>query len=125
MLDQIDKIASAANLRPDVARKATALVLSLIKSQGNQNKVDELFAKFEGADVLAVEGAAGGGLLAKMAGGMMGGPLAAISRMQSLGVSLDQSKIVHAMVLDHARKVAGDTLVREVAGNIPGVGGYL
>jgi hypothetical protein len=97
----------------------------LIKTQGNQNRVGELFAKLDGADELASEGSAGGGLLAKMAGGMMGGPLAAVSRMQSIGVSTDQSKIIHTMVLNHARKVAGDKLVREVAGNIPGIGGYL
>jgi hypothetical protein len=125
MLDQIDAIAFKTGVAPETTRKAVAIILSLIKTQGDQNKVVELFQSLHGADILAAEGSAGGGLLAKMAGGMMGGPLAAITRMQSLGVSHQQSKDVYSEVITIMRKQAGASLLRSAAGNIPGLSGYL
>jgi hypothetical protein len=125
MLNEIDAIARKACVTPETTRKAVAIILSLIRTQGDQNKVGALFALLEGADTLAAEGSAGGGLLSKMAGGMMGGPLAAITRMQTLGINQQQTKDIYSEVIAIMQKLAGAPLVRGAAGNIPGLSGYL
>jgi hypothetical protein len=121
----IAMISSELGLRSDTVRQALAIQLSLIRTQGQTGSVDALFDKLPGAAELAAEGTQGGGLLGKMAGGMMGGPLAAATRMQAAGLSPPQSGAVTAALIAYAKKAAGDKLVRQAASNIPGLSGYL
>jgi hypothetical protein len=55
---------------------------------------------------------------------MMGGPLAAISKLTAVGLSMDQIKSLGVATLDYAREKAGPQLVKDVAGSIPGLSGY-
>ncbi len=125
MHDLMAQISNQLAISPERTEKAVGMVLNLIQTQGNGSVVAELFSKLDGAEALATRSGSGSGLMGKMAGGMMGGPLAAIAKMQSLGISMEQNKIITAHVLDHARRVAGDALVRSAASNIPGLSGYL
>lgn len=129
MQDLIDKIVAATGLDAARAEKAVAIMLSLVKTQGNQAKVGELFAKLPGAAELASrhggDGAAKGGLLGMLGGGLMGGPLAAISKLSAAGLSMDQIKVLGILTLDYAKEKAGVQLVKDVAGSIPGLSGYV
>ena len=131
MQDLIDRIITATGLPQEKATKALGIVLNLLQTQGNQNKVQELFDKLPGAAELAREhgadgaGRGGGGLLGMLAGGMMGGPLAAISKLTSAGLSMDQIKALGTTTLDYAKEKAGPQLVKDVAGSIPGLSGYV
>jgi len=130
MRDLIGRLTAATGLSPEKAEKALGIVLNLIQTQGNQNKVRELFDKLPGAAELASQqggdGAGrGGGLLGMLAGGMMGGPLAAISKLTAAGLSMDQIKVLGVTTLDYAKEKAGPQLVKEVAGSIPGLSGYV
>jgi hypothetical protein len=131
MQELIARIMASTGLPEEKATKALGIVLNLIKTQGNQNKVQELFDKLPGAADLAREqggdgaGYGGGGLLGMLAGGMMGGPLAAISKLTSAGLSMDQIKALGTTTLDYAKEQAGSQLVKEVAGSIPGLSGYV
>jgi len=131
MQDLIDRITAATGLSPEKAAKGLGIVLNLIQTQGNQNKVGELFAKLPGAAELAAAqggdgaGRGGGGLLGMLAGGMMGGPLAAISKLTAAGLSMDQIKALGTTTLDYAKEKAGPQLVKDVAGSIPGLSGYV
>jgi hypothetical protein len=131
MQDLIGRIVTATGLPEDKATKALGIVLNLIQTQGNQNKVQELFDKLPGAAELAREqggdgaGRGGGGLLGMLAGGMMGGPLAAVSKLTSAGLSMDQIKALGTTTLDYAKEKAGSQLVKDVAGSIPGLSGYV
>ena len=131
MQDLVAEISEAATLSPDKTEKAIGIMLGLVKTQGNQAKVGELLAKLPGADALIAAhggdgaGRGGGGLLGMLAGGLMGGPLAAISKLAAAGLSMDQIKVVGTMTLDYAKAKAGPDLVREVAGSIPGLSGYV
>jgi hypothetical protein len=119
----ISSIMAKTHLDRARAEKAVGVLLNLVWSQGNQNKVAELFTKMPGAEDLAREH--GDRLTRSMAGGMMGAPLATLAKLQSFGVDMSMGKTIAAEMLAHARKEAGDDLVRQVAGNIPGLGGYL
>lgn len=131
MQELIERIVAATGLSPDRAEKALGIVLTLIRTQGNQNRVQELFDKLPGAAELATQqggdgaGKGGGGLLGMLAGGMMGGPLAAVSKLTAAGLSMDQIKALGTVTLDYAKQKAGPQLVKDVAGSIPGLSGYV
>jgi hypothetical protein len=129
MQDLIDRIVAATGLDAARAEKALGIMLSLVKTQGNQAKVGELFAKLPGAAELASryggDGAGKGGLLGMLGGGLMGGPLAAISKLSAAGLSMEQIKQLGTVTLDYAKEKAGAELVKDVAGSIPGLGGYV
>jgi predicted lipid-binding transport protein (Tim44 family) len=130
MQELIDRIVTATGLPQDKATKALGIVLNLLQTQGNQQKVGELFAKLPGAAEMAREhgtdgSAKGGGLLGMLAGGMMGGPLAAVTKLTAAGLSLDQVKALGTTTLDYAKEKAGPQLVKDVAGSIPGLSGYV
>ena len=131
MQDLIERIVTATGLSEDKAMRALGIVLTLLQTQGNQNKVGELFDKLPGAAELAKQygtdgaGKGGGGLLGMLAGGMMGGPLAAISKLSAVGLSMDQIKALGTTTLDYAKEKAGAQLVKDVAGSIPGLSGYV
>ena len=131
MQELIDRVVAATGLPPEKATKALGIVLNLIQTQGNQNKVKDLLDKLPGAAELAAAqgqdgaGKGGGGLLGMLAGGMMGGPLAAVSKLTAAGLSMDQIKALGSTTLDYAKEKAGPQLVKEVAGSIPGLSGYV
>ena len=131
MQELIDRIVAASGLSPEKAEKGLGIVLTLIQTQGNQNRVQELFDKLPGAAEIARQqggdgaGKGGGGLLGMLAGGMMGGPLAAISKLTAAGLSMDQIKALGTTTLDYAKEKAGPQLVKDVAGSIPGLSGYV
>jgi hypothetical protein len=53
MQELIDRIVTATGLTPEKAQQGLAIVLNLIHTQGNQNKVAELFSTIPGAEELA------------------------------------------------------------------------
>ncbi|MBI2720412.1 MAG: DUF2267 domain-containing protein [Rhizobiales bacterium] len=129
MQELIAAIAAETGLEPAKAERALGIMLNLIRAQGNQAKIAELFDGLPGAAALAEtyggDGAARGGLMSMLGGGLMGGPLAAISKLSAAGLSMEQIKQAGSLTLDYAKKVAGEALVRDVAGSIPGLGGYV
>ena len=131
MQELIDRIVTASGLSREKAEKGLGIMLTLIQTQGNQNKVQELFDMLPGAAEIARAqggdgaGYGGGGLLGMLGGGMMGGPLAAISKLSAAGLSMDQIKALGTATVDYAKEKAGAPLVKEVAGSIPGLSGYV
>lgn len=129
MQELIERIVAATGLDARIAERAAGIMLGLVKSQGHQAKVEELFARIPGAAELAAahggDGAAKGGLLGMLGGGLMGGPLAAVSKLTAAGLSMDQIKQAGSITLDFAKEKAGVELVREVAGSIPGLNAYV
>lgn len=125
----ISKIVKATGLEASKAEKAVGILLNLVATQGDKTKVAELFEKMPGAANLVAahggDGAGGGGLMGILAGGMMGGPLAMITKLQAIGLNVDQIKQVGTLTLNHAKKVAGIKAVREAAANIPGLNSYI
>ena len=129
MQELIARLVTRTGLDAQRAEKALGIILSLVRTQGNQQKVAELFSKLPGAAELADrygrDGSRGGGLLGMLGGGLMGGPLAAISKLQAAGLSMEQIKQLGTETLNFAKEKAGDDLVKQVAGSIPGLGSYV
>lgn len=129
MQDLIDRVVTKTGLAPAKAEKAVGIMLSLVKTQGDKAKVQQLFDAVPGAEELAAthggDGARGGGLMGMLGGGLMGGPLAAVSKLQATGLNMDQIKVLGKETLGYAKEKAGDDLVKDVANSIPGISGYL
>jgi hypothetical protein len=129
MQDLIAKIMTATGLDEARSEKAVGILLNLVATQGNKPKVAELFEKMQGAAELVAahggDGAGGAGFMGILAGGMMGGPLAMITKLQAIGLNVNQIKQVGTLTLDHAKESAGIETVREAASNIPGLNSYI
>jgi hypothetical protein len=129
MQELIDRIVDKTGLGADKAEKAIGIMFSLVKTQGDKSKVQQLFDAVPGADELIQQhggdGARGGSLLGMLGGGLMGGPLAAVSKLQAAGLNMDQIKVLGKETLGYAKEKAGDDLVRDVASSIPGISSYL
>jgi hypothetical protein len=129
MQELISRVVAAAGIDNQRAERAVGIILSLVRSQGPRDKVDQLFEQLPGAAELAArhgtDGAAKGGLLGLLGGGLMGAPLAAVGKLQAAGLSMTEIKAVGFEVLAYAKEKAGPDLVRDVAGSIPGLSGYV
>jgi hypothetical protein len=111
------------------AEKAVGILLNLVATQGDKLKVAALFDQMPGAQALVAkhggDGAGGVGLMGILAGGMMGGPLAMITKLQAIGFTTEQIKQIGTLTLDYAKAQAGIKAVREAAANIPGLNSYI
>jgi hypothetical protein len=129
MQELIARIVDQTGLDAARAEKGLGILLSLVRTQGNQQKVGELFSRLPGAAELADrygrDRSRGGGLLGMLGGGLMGGPLAAVSKLQAAGLDMAQIKTLGVETLTYAKERAGEDLVRQVAGSIPGLGSYV
>ncbi|MGB7206828.1 MAG: DUF2267 domain-containing protein [Anderseniella sp.] len=129
MQELIDRVVAKTQLSPEKAEKAVGIMLSLVKTQGDKAKVQQLFDAIPGAAEIAQlhggDGARGGGLMGMLGGGLMGGPLVAVTKLQSIGLNMDQVKVLGKETLMYAKEKAGSDLVKEVANSIPGISGYL
>ncbi len=122
MQDLIARVVAETGLEKGKAERVAGTVLSLMQSQGSKTAVEKLFAVMPGAKSLAESQS---GFADKLAGGMMGGPLAAISRMQSEGLTSNQQTRATAAVIDYCQKNGGARLLRQCIANVPGLSGYL
>jgi hypothetical protein len=129
MQNLIKTVATETGLPEAKAEKAVGILLNLVSTQGDKTRVEAVFAKMPGAKELALlhggDGAGGGGFMSILAGGLMGGPLAMITKLQAIGLSTDQIKQVGTLTLNHAKKKAGVKAVREAASHIPGLNSYI
>lgn len=123
----IASIADKVGIEPDIAEKAVGIMLSLVRSDGDQSAVPDLMKALPGADVLADAhgGGGGGGLLGALGGALGGGAMAAFGKLTQTGLSTDQIKAVGEQLFDHAKEQAGEPLVKKVVSTIPGLGPYV
>lgn len=140
----VDAVSQRAGIDTATAEKVAGTILSIIQTEGEGNKVGELFSKIPGAADLAskyplstagstpaTNGAGGGvlgGLLDKVTGSLLGAGaasvLAGITSLAADGLTLDQIKSAGNAVLSSAKQAAGPDLVRQVAASVPGLDGH-
>ena len=131
----IARVASAASLSPEVARKAVALIADFIQREASEEGVKDLFAKAPELQAIIASGAPIGGegmpyglkgLMGVAAGAMGGGGLMALGgELMGLGLSMDQIQTAGREVFAYAREVAGDQIVGEISASIPGLSQFI
>ena len=135
MENLIARVAGAANLSPEVARKSVALIADFIRREAPDDAVRELFDKAPALQAIVASGTATGGegmgaglrgLMGTGAGAMGGGGLMALgSELMGLGINMDQMQTAGKEVFAYAREVAGDQTVGEITASIPGLSQYI
>jgi hypothetical protein len=135
MENLIARVATAADISPDVARKAVALIGDFIQREAPEEAVQELFEKAPAFPSIIAssthtggEGMGGGmkGLMGVSAGAMGGGGLMALgSELLSLGLDMEQIQTLGKEVFGYAREVAGDQVVGEISASIPGLSQFI
>jgi len=131
----IARVAKAANLSPEVARKTVALIADFIQREASEDGVKDLFEKAPELHAIIASGAGTGGegmgfslkgLMGIAAGAMGGGGLMTLGgELMGLGLSMDQIQTAGREVFAYAREVAGDQTVGEIAASIPGLSQFI
>jgi hypothetical protein len=131
----IARVATAASITPESARQAVSLIVDFIKREAPAEAVDKLLAKAPALNSIVASGEATGGegmggfvkgLMGVASGAMGGGGIMALgSQLMGLGLGMDQIQIVGKEVFAYAREVAGDDVVGEIAGAIPGLSQFI
>ena len=135
MENLIARVASAADLSPDVARKAVALIGDFIQREAPEDAVKELFEKAPAfPSIITSSTQTGGegmgeglkGLMGVAGGATGGGGLMALgSELLALGLDMEQIQTVGKEVFAYARETAGDEVVGEISAAIPGLSQFI
>lgn len=131
MNEIVGRVAKAVGIDEALAEKAVKIILELVRDYGPEDKVAQMFAKLPGADGIldSLGKAQGGGMLAGLGnlGGLGGamGAMGALNKMTEAGLSMSQVQAVGKEVLAYSRENAGEELVGEVVGAIPGLDQFL
>ncbi len=131
----IARVAKAANLSPEIARKTVALIADFIQREASEDGVKDLFAKAPELRAIIASGASTGGegmgfglkgLMGIATGAMGGGGLMSLGgELMGLGLSMDHIQTAGREVFAYAREVAGDQTVGEIAASIPGMSQFI
>ncbi len=131
----IARVAAAANLTPEVARKTVALLADFIQREASDDGVKDLFEKAPELKAIIASGPTTGGqgmglglkgLMGIAAGAMGGGGLMTLGgELMGLGLNMDQIQAAGREVFAYAREVAGDETVGEIAASIPGLSQFI
>jgi hypothetical protein len=135
MENLIARGATAADISPDVARKAVALIGDFIQREAPEEAVNDLFQKApDFRAIIASSTQTGGegmgkdlkGLMGVAAGSMGGGGLMALgSELLGLGLGMEEIEAIGKEVFAYAREVAGDEVVGEISAAIPGLSQFI
>lgn len=119
-MDQlIAGIAEKVGIDPELARKAVSIILTFLNKDGPQDLVKQVMDTMPGASELIESDSGGGGLL----GGLMGsmGAMGALNQLTSAGLDMGQVSGVTREVISYAKEHAGEDIVDEIVGSIPGL----
>lgn len=131
----IARVATAADITPDTARQAISLVVDFVMREAPKDAVDKLLASAPalGAIVASGQGTSGEGmgglfrgLMGVASGAMGGGGIMALgTQLMGLGLGMGEIQTIGKEIFAYAREVAGDDVVGEIAGAIPGLSQFI
>lgn len=113
MDELVNQLVDAVGVSREQAERAVAIIIGFLKTAGPQDKVAELMEKLPGANAIETPDSSG-------MGGMMGA-MAAFNSLTSAGLGMGEIQGVTRQLVAYAKQHAGDELVDEVVGSIPGL----
>ena len=123
MDELIARLVAKVGVDRNAAEKAVGIIFEFLRKEGPPDKVKVLMDRLPGAEAYmqAQEGldSSGGGMFA------MGGLMGAGTKMIAAGMSMGQVQGVTKEVIAYAREKAGDDVIGEVVGAIPGLSQFI
>lgn len=119
MDELIGRLVANVGVTRDAATKAVGIILDFLRKEGPPEKVQALMARLPGAEALMQSVPAEGD-----GGGMSMGIMGAGTRLMAAGLSMDQVQSVTREVISYAREKAGEDVVGEIVGAVPGLGQF-
>jgi hypothetical protein len=120
MDELVGRLVANTGVTREAAEKAVGIILEFLVKEGPPEKVQVLMTQIPGAEsFLQVAASEGGGTFA------MGGIMGTGTRMMAAGLSMDQVQGVTREVIAYAREKAGEDIVGEIVGSIPGLGQFI
>lgn len=119
MNELIDRLVASTGIDKSIAEKAVGIILNFLLKEGPTDKVQGLVDKIPGAAALVAAEQANAD-----SGGMFGGMGSLMGAGQSLmaaGLSMGEVQSVTREVVAYARETAGEDVVGEIVGAIPGL----
>lgn len=132
MNEIIDQIATKAGIAPDLAERAVGMMLGFLQREAPDGPVTKMIESIPGASDLVAQyngdettGSGGllGGLLSAVGGG--GGLMALGQSLMSHGLGMGEISSLAKETIAVAREHAGDEVVDEVVGSVPGLNQFL
>ena len=106
---------------PALAAQPIGIILAFLGKEGPTADVEQLLAALPGSAELAQEyGAASGGLASMFGGGLM----ALAGQLSGIGLGMGEMQGVGRELFELAREQAGEDVVGQIAGSIPGLGQF-
>ena len=119
MQELIDRIAAAANLTPEVAKKALGVVLAFISREAPDGPVKTLLDAIPGSrDLLKGEGEGG---TPNMVGYGSMGAMATFNELTGMGLSMHQIQTLARETMAYGRDKAGEDTMSEIVAGVPGM----
>ena len=132
MNEIVDQIAAKAGIAPDVAEKAVGMILGFLQREAPDGPVAKMIQSIPGASDLVAqyngaESSGGGGILGGLmsAVGAGGGVMALGQQLMSSGLGMGEITTIAKETIAVARQHAGDQVVDEVVGSIPGLSQFI
>ena len=129
MNELVERIVSNVGIDAATAEKAVGIIMNFLLNEGPRDKVRELLARIPGGEAYAAQAAepaesgfgSFGGLGSLMGGGMM----KAFNELTGAGLNMAQIQAVTRETVHYARDKAGEDLVGQVVGSIPGLSQFV
>jgi hypothetical protein len=122
MEDLIARLVAKVGVDRATAEKSVGIILDFLVKEGPADKIQPLIAKLPGAQALidAQQASdAGGGMFS------LGGLMGAGTKMMAAGLSMGQVQSVTKEVIAYSREKAGEDVVGEIVGAIPGLSQFV
>ncbi|HQF31066.1 MAG TPA: DUF2267 domain-containing protein [Hyphomicrobiales bacterium] len=127
MQELISRIVEHVGVDQGVAEKAVQIVLDFLGKEGPQEQIEQLKAalpEFNIASAASGGGLFGGGGLLGGLGGM-GAAMAALNELTSAGLGMGEVQGTIKEIVAYAKEKAGDEVVDQIVGSIPGIGQFV
>ncbi len=123
MDELIGRLVAKVGIDRNVAEKAVGVIFEFLRKEGPADQVKTLMDRLAGAEELMkaqenIDVSGSGGFI-------MGGLIGAGTKMMAAGLSMAQVQGVTREVIAYAREQAGDEVIGEVVGAIPGLSQFI
>lgn len=115
MEELVSRLVSSAGISADTAQRAVVIIIGFLKDAGPPDKVAELLGKLPGAEDIESPGGFSG----------MMGAMAAFNALTAAGLDMGEIQTVTRELIAYAKGQAGDQLVDDVVGSIPGLSQFV